>query len=164
MDGGKDEQVGSGLARGIGAVGMNGGRFSEFPLPPQRPVHLVRRDVQKSLHVPFAGGVNKDLRPQDVRRDEHRRAAYAPVDVRFRRKMHDRVGLVLLHHGKDFVPAADVAPDERVVPVLAYIPQVVQIPGVRELVVIDNTDPRMRFEVVTDKIASDEPCAACHKE
>lgn len=104
---GTNEQIGTSLRSGIRAVRGEWCLFCKEPRLPERPVHLIRRDMDETdvisvfstvliIRIPFPmphGRVEQHLCTQDIRREEQLRLKDTSVDVRFRRKMHDFVNL-----------------------------------------------------------------------
>lgn len=104
---GTNEQIRPGLRGGIRTVRGEGGLFSKESRLPERPIHLIRRDMDETdvisvfstvfiVLIPFPmphGRVEQHLCAQDIRREEQLRLKDTSVDMRFRRKMHDFVNL-----------------------------------------------------------------------
>ena len=81
-----------------------------------------------------------------------------------RRQMDDTVNTVLLQQGTDCPEVADVCLHERVVRPVFDVPEVRQVPGVGQLVKIDDTVVRVSVHEQAHNMAPDEARAACYKD
>src|SRR5262245_44087296 len=85
-----DKQVRGGLARGIGTVRSQRRLLGEVPRLAETPINLIGGNMNKSLHLELAGGVEQDLCAKDVGADKRARIVDAAIDVAFRGEMEDR--------------------------------------------------------------------------
>ena len=139
-------RVGRGRQEGIGLAGG-----------PARPaaVDLVGRDVDEGLDAREGPqGVEQDVGAVDVGQDELAGVVDRPVDVGLGGEVDD--GLDPGEEAPDQVPVPDVAHDEFVAGVLLDVAEVVQVPGVGQLVQVD--DPRLLVaaQEKADEVAADE--------
>ena len=133
---GPHEMIRSRLRRRIRRVGRVGGLLGEVSLGPQRPVDLVRRDVQEPEVVAFGTtqsppvlehGPEQPLGLDDVGPDELGRAVYRAVHVRLGGEVHDRRWSMLLQEIADQFPV----PDRPRIPTSPGSPRTSSRPGSR---------------------------------
>lgn len=142
---------------------------------PQRPVHFIGRDMEepepgflqiRELRPVQPGRVEQPQGADDVRLDERFRRIDRAIDVRLRRKVHDRVDLVVGKNAADEIAVPDATVDEDVARVTHELRQVGRIAGVREGVEINEPgEGRALLEQpLPDKVGADEPTAAGDKD
>src|SRR5262249_50591597 len=125
-------------------------------------VDLVGADVQEAGDLQLLHRLEQREHAEDVgpkkRVGLHQRA----VDVRLGRKVQDRVDAS--HHVTYDLRVAHVALHEHVTRIAREVGQVCRVPGVGQLVEIDDAVVGMRREDVPDEIGADEPAAAGDQE
>ena len=127
-------------------------------------VHFVGRDMENPPDVVLATGLENRPGPDDVRSHEVTGLEDGPVDMGLRGEMNQ--GFRGLRDPVHELPIAHVSLDEREVPVVLVVLQIVWIPGVCELV-HDNDFVLAGGQPAAHKAAPDETHAAgddeaCH--
>ena len=84
-----NEQIGGGLAGGIGAARRQRRRLREQAGRAEAAVHLIRGHLDETLDGELAGGVEQDLRAEHIGADERAGILDAAIDVAFGREMDD---------------------------------------------------------------------------
>ena len=79
-------------------------------------------------------------------------------------QMDDPVHMVLLQQGTDCLEVADVSLHERVVRPVFDVPEVRQVPGVGQLVKVDDMIIMVFRYEQAHHMASDEARSACYKD
>jgi hypothetical protein len=74
--------------------------------------------------------------------------------------MYDRVRL--LHDVIDEARIADVAMDKGIIRPTLQVPEISGIPGVGQLIKVNDAVALVFRKVMPDEVAADEPTAACH--
>ena len=103
------EQVGRGLAGGVGGVGLQRGLLAEAAVGAERAVDLVGGDLQEAADAAIHRRPQQHHRSQDVGVEEGRRLFDRAVDVRFRGEVDDGVGAEVVHQAGDCRRVGDVA-------------------------------------------------------
>ena len=157
------------LARRIGTVGeVRVGLTERRVGGAERPEDLVGRHVEEPERVALggsqaapvgAGRLQETEGADDVRGDELPRTVNRAVDVALRREMDDRPHAVFGEESLHERLIADVATDERVPGVAVEGGEIAHVPGVGELVEVDDRLVVGR-EPVEDEVAADESGAA----
>ena len=91
VDVGAYEQIGSCLARRIGAAGIEGSVFSEILRGRGASVHLIGADLDKKRHTVLTRRFQQQMGPYDVRGDKAGRVFNAPIHVGFRGEVDNRI-------------------------------------------------------------------------
>ena len=159
---GPGEMVPGGLGRRVGGGRLEGVGFPGGPAGPAA-VDLVGRDVDEELDGREGPqGVEERVRAVDVGQDELAGVVDRPVDVGLGGEMDD--ALDAGEEAPDEGLVADVAEDEFVARVVLDVAQVVEVPGVGQLVQVDDPRPRVAAEDHADEMAADEARPARHED
>ena len=126
------DQVTARLRRGVRRVGQQRVTFAEGPFG-DRPVDLVGADLYDARDPGAQACIEQHLYADRVGGDEVGCAVNAAVDVTFRGEVEDRV--VAGQYVVEQRAVEDVALDEPVAPIVRDRREVLQVAGVRELVV-----------------------------
>jgi hypothetical protein len=72
-------------------------------------VHFIRRDMDESLDVADTSDLEEDMGAHDVVDGEVIRIAKRIIDMRLRRKVHNRIDVAFIHNKTDKIRDRDVA-------------------------------------------------------
>ena len=149
----------------IGKIGRDAyGRFFREeqigPIERQVAVYFVGRDLMKAFYAEFAAGVHQNLRAEDIRFQKDGRIFDAAIDMAFRRKVHDHVGFFLFEQRFHRLLIGDVRFDEAELRVAHDGAQSGKIAGISQAIEAHHAVVGIFVQIIKDKIASDEACAA----
>ena len=102
------------------------------------------------------GHIQKRGGAKDVGLQKRKRVGDAAVHVAFRSQVENGVEAVRFEKGLQCRGVPDVALDKRVARVVFHVPEVGQVPSVREGVKVDHMGGRLRAQQPTDDMRSDE--------
>ena len=131
----------------------------------QVPVHLVGGDVVEQFALPLAVPVfpcrlEQRERAQDVRTREGERIPDRAVDMAFGREVDDPVDVILTEQRPQHIQVADVPLLEYVVRGILDVPQVGKIPGIGQLVEVDDPVIGVFVHEKADYVRADKARAA----
>ena len=135
----------------------------------QRPVHLVGGDVVEQFALPlsvpvFPCRLEQRERAQDVRTREGERIPDRAVDMAFGRKVDDPVDVILPEQRPQHIQVADVTLLEHVVRGILDVPQVGKIPGIGQLVEVDDPVIGVFVHEKADYVRADKARAARNQD
>ena len=127
-----------------------------------RPVDLVGADVQEARDLQLLHRLEQREHAEDVGPEKRVGLHQRAVDVRFGGEVDDGVDPPddVAHD----LRVADVALHERVPRIVGEVGQVRRVPGVRQLVEIDDAVGGVRREDVADEVGADESASAGDQE
>ena len=125
------QEVGAGLACGVGAPGSQPILFTECCADIARTVNLVGVH-EEHRRLRQAARLQHHVGPDDVREDEVTRSVDAAVDMRLARGMHNAVSIGC--ERQDNVEISDVTPNETEPRITLVRDEIFEAPRVRELV------------------------------
>src|SRR5439155_2152312 len=110
-----------------------------------------------------AGGVQQDLRAEDIGADEGPGVENAPVHVAFGGEVDEHVDPAT-HSVAHSVAVGDVAVDELVARVVRHGGEIGKVAGVGKAVKVDDLQLRIGFQQVVNEIAADEAAASRYQD
>ena len=159
--GGADQEIGPGLAGGVGAVGrQRRGLGERRVVGPERAIDLVGGDLDVARHLRLPRGVEQALRPQDVGAEERRGIVDRSIHVALGREIDDRVELAAGDQLQHLRAVGDVAVHEPIPGMLREVRQVVRVAGVRQRVEVGDRGLRVGLQLQANEVGADEPAAA----
>ena len=168
-----DEHIRAGLGGGVGAVGAQGGSLHEEAFRAQSTVDLVGGHLEvllarfPSLGLGVVPGLLGPLQEvhgaHDVGLDEDFRVGNGPVHVALGGEVDDIVKVILLEQGRYQFLVADIPLDEDVPGVPFHALQVFQVPGVGQLVQVDQENVIVLFQHVVDEVGANEARTASYE-
>src|SRR5579872_2466895 len=156
------QQVGSGLACRIRAVGLQG--IALVGGAPRRnvAVDLVCGNVEEARDLQIAGHLQQNERAANIGVDDRSGLIDAAVHMGFGGKMH--YGVTPVHGGAHSDAIADIAADKAVTGVGGHSFEVQKIAGVSENIVIDQAVAAGPGEEVVNEIGADKSGATSDKD
>ena len=134
---------------------MNRRRFLKeqiWPVQRQIAVDFISRHLMIALDTVLAAGIHEDRRPHDIRFQENRRILNGPVDMGFRRKINDHIGMFFCKQRIHRIAVANIGLDKTEVILPHNRCQRRQIPGIRQLIQTNHPVLRMLPQHMKHKI------------
>ena len=161
---GKCQQVRARLRRRVRAAGLQRKSLVRHRRLGQAAIHLVGRDVQETPGVVGARRFEQRERASQIGLEDRLRRQDAAVHVRFGGEVDDGVGRKLVQQGVHQRRVANVAVHEAIPRIGRHRLQVLEVPGVGELVQIDQGANAILRKHQADERRSDEPRAAGNQQ
>ena len=160
---GQDQEIGRRLGGTVRARCMNRRRFRKeqiWPIQRQIAVDFISRHLMIALDTVLAAGIHENRRPHDIRFQENRRILNRPVDMGFRRKIDDYIGMFFFEQRIHRIAVANIGLDKTEIILPHNRCQRRQIPGIRQLIQTNHPVLRMLPQHMKHKIRPNKPGTA----
>ena len=111
-----------------------------------------------------AASIHQHLRADDVGPHERPAIENAPIDMTFRREVHNEFRLVIFQHAINKLAIADIAVLEQIPRVARDVREILRVAGIRQLVDVDDLLIGIRRQLPTNEVRSDESATAGDKK
>ena len=159
----QDQKVCRSLGGTVRAGRVNRRRFRKEQIRPvqrQITVDFIGRYLMIPLDAVLAASIHEDRRPHDIRFQENRRILNRPVDMGFRRKINDHIGMFFCKQRIHRIAVADIRLDKAEIILPHNRCQRRQIPGIRQLIQTNHPVLRMLPQHMKHKIRPNKPGTA----
>ena len=162
---GTDQEVGTGLAGSIWAIGrQRSGLGKRWIVRLERAVDLIRRDLNVTRNLRRPCRIEQALCSQDVGTQKWRRVADRAVDMAFGGEVHQSVEFSLGHQWHHQRPIGDIPVYKLVARACVNAREVVGIAGIRQRIEIRDLDRRIGLQEIPHEVGADEATAPGHQD
>ena len=130
------------------------------PVQGQIPIDFIRRYLMIPLDAVLAASIHENRRPHDIRFQENRRILNGSVDMGFRRKINDHIGMFFCKQRIHRIAVADIRLDKAEIILIHNRCQRRQIPSIRQLIQTNHPVLRMLPQHMKHKIRTNKPGTA----